>query len=37
MLARMDVLTLLAAVLVNALLMSLALIVSVGIRVRSGL
>ncbi|MBI3348376.1 MAG: GGDEF domain-containing protein [Burkholderiales bacterium] len=33
----MDVLTLLAAVLVNALLMSLALIVSVGIRVRSGL
>lgn len=37
MLARMDVLTLLAAVLVNALLMSLALAVGVGIRARSGL
>lgn len=33
----MDVMTLLAAVLVNALLMSLALVVSVGMRVRSGL
>ncbi|MGQ3004155.1 MAG: diguanylate cyclase domain-containing protein [Hydrogenophaga sp.] len=33
----MDVITLLAAVLVNALLMSLALAVTVGIRVRSGL
>jgi diguanylate cyclase (GGDEF)-like protein len=37
MLARMDVVTLLAAVLVNALLMSLALVVSVGMRARSGL
>jgi hypothetical protein len=37
MLARMDVITLLVAVLVNALLMSLALVVSVGIRARSGL
>ena len=37
MLACMDVVTLLAAVLVNALLMSLALVVSVGIRARSGL
>jgi diguanylate cyclase (GGDEF)-like protein len=37
MLARMDVITLLVAVLVNALLMSLALVVSVGMRVRSGL
>jgi len=33
----MDVITLLAAVLVNALLMSLALVVGVGMRVRSGL
>ncbi|MDR7270095.1 diguanylate cyclase (GGDEF)-like protein [Pelomonas saccharophila] len=33
----MDVITLLAAVLVNALLMMLALVVSVGIRARSGL
>ncbi|MFT7722776.1 MAG: GGDEF domain-containing protein [Roseateles sp.] len=33
----MDVVTLLAAVLVNALLMSLALAISVGMRVRSGL
>jgi diguanylate cyclase (GGDEF)-like protein len=37
MLACMDVITLLAAVLVNALLMSLALAVGVGIRTRSGL
>lgn len=37
MLTRMNVLTLFVAVLVNALLMSLALVVSVGIRVRSGL
>lgn len=37
MLAGMDVVTLLAAVLVNALLMSLALVVSVGLRARSGL
>jgi diguanylate cyclase (GGDEF)-like protein len=37
MLARMHVITLLVAVLVNALLMSLALVVSVGIRARSGL
>ena len=37
MLARMDVITLLMAVLVNALLMSLALVVGVGIRARSGL
>ena len=37
MLARMDVITLLVAVLVNAVLMSLALVVSVGIRARSGL
>lgn len=37
MLARMDVITLLVAVLVNALLMSLALAVSVGFRARSGL
>lgn len=37
MLGRMDVITLLVAVLVNALLMSLALVVCVGMRVRSGL
>ncbi|WP_457447096.1 GGDEF domain-containing protein [Roseateles sp. P5_E4] len=37
MLARMDVITLLGAVLVNALLMSLALAVGVGLRTRSGL
>jgi len=37
MLTRMHVITLLAAVLVNALLMSLALVVSVGMRVKSGL
>jgi hypothetical protein len=37
MLASMDVITLLVAVLVNALLMSLALAVSVGFRARSGL
>ena len=37
MLACMDVITLLIAVLVNALLMSVALVVSVGVRARSGL
>lgn len=37
MLARMDVITLLIAVLVNAVLMSLALVVSVGVRARGGL
>ncbi len=37
MLGRMDVITLLVAVLVNALLMSMALVVCVGMRVRSGL
>ena len=37
MLARMDVITLLIAVLVNAVLMSLALVVSVGTRARGGL
>lgn len=37
MLARMHVITLLVAVLVNALLMSLALVVGVGLRARSGL
>ena len=37
MLTRMHVMTLFVAVLVNALLMSLALVVSVGLRARSGL